>query len=430
MNTRLSTSGTQPSPYSQPHITVPPPARACNRTVAALPTVLPQSGCHQPYGPISLSKDFPGSKYLPYICTLFSFMETLPQNQHDALQSFAINGKTAHILLSKLSMAPAWLTPLLVRKVMVDHGEHLTHPPSGWTQLRYGNDAMYNCEFQRGLDIALSGIRELGWHARELILFLETWRHIIAVKAGSFESNKMSERRALKESVNGFLTTPLAKEGPYGYGLARARKLKYDGVHFKDAPDTTAKISIPQSVKGVISRSGQVWGYTGTHCIPLTQYLFTTKKHMPDLKFRFRESEECKKVFSLKGCYLGRESATLVHTQNAQIPSAMAHIEHLVNKALAGDTSVLPHIHWWYVQLAPVFRGPGGVAEMLVKTLACHNGYRLPFWKKGLAPSVEVLLQPDENKFCRDYPNLFSTSPLSHTPPLRPYLTEEQDKKR
>uniref|UniRef100_UPI00214922CE hypothetical protein n=1 Tax=Endozoicomonas sp. YOMI1 TaxID=2828739 RepID=UPI00214922CE len=74
---------------------------------------------------------------------------------------------------------------------------------------------------------------------------------------------------------------------------------------------------------------------------------------------------------------------------------------------MAGDLSVIPRIHWWYVHLAPTVRGPGGTVEMIIHALCAANGYYLPGWAKGIAPSIEVLVEPNEDAFCQNYHQLF-----------------------
>ena len=90
------------------------------------------------------------------------------------------------------------------------------------------------------------------------------------------------------------------------------------------------------------------------------------------------------------------------------IPTVMPYIYKLIEKAIAGDLSQIPKIHWWYVQLAPVVRGPGGIAEMITNAICRLHRIDLPSWKEGIAPSVEVLLEPNEERFCQNYHRLFS----------------------
>lgn len=86
----------------------------------------------------------------------------------------------------------------------------------------------------------------------------------------------------------------------------------------------------------------------------------------------------------------------------------MAHLENLVVQAIAGDLSVIPSIHWWYVHLAPTCRGSGEIAEMITNTLRRLHDFDLPPWKDGVIPSVETLLEPNEEKYCTRHHELFA----------------------
>ncbi len=101
------------------------------------------------------------------------------------------------------------------------------------------------------------------------------------------------------------------------------------------------------------------------------------------------------------------ELAIMNHGLPLEIPNALEQIHLLIDKARAGDTGAIPRIHWWYVHAAPIHRRPGGVAEMLVHTLCKQHGLELPAWKEDVAPSIEVLLEPNEKKFCENYHHLF-----------------------
>ena len=144
-------------------------------------------------------------------------------------------------------------------------------------------------------------------------------------------------------------------------------------------------------------------GFIDGKPIPLTQYIFCPRTY----DHRRYESESW---FGMgDNNYIGdnKESGIWLHTGREQIPIVLEHIEELIDKAIAGDLSVIPRIHWWYVHLAPTWRGSGGIAEMITNTLCRLNGVCLPEWKQGVAPSIEVLLEPNEEKFCRNYHKLF-----------------------
>ena len=99
-----------------------------------------------------------------------------------------------------------------------------------------------------------------------------------------------------------------------------------------------------------------------------------------------------------------------VHPSEDTIPVVLPHIEALISKAIKGDLSVIPNLHWWYIHLAPVLRGPGGTIELVINALCQLNGVKLPEWKEGVAPSIEILRSDDENEFCKNYHLLFESA--------------------
>ena len=105
-------------------------------------------------------------------------------------------------------------------------------------------------------------------------------------------------------------------------------------------------------------------------------------------------------------------SALWLHTDKSQHDKVMSHIYKLIDRVIEGDMTVIPKIHWWYVHLAPTCRGSGSIAEMTVNTLCRLHGIDLPPWKKDIAPALEVLLEPNEDRFCRNYYKLFADESL------------------
>ena len=95
--------------------------------------------------------------------------------------------------------------------------------------------------------------------------------------------------------------------------------------------------------------------------------------------------------------YIGKnkESCFWLHPDRNLIPDVIEHIDSLISKALDGDLSVIPSIHWWYVHLSPTCRGSGGIAEMITNTLCRYHNLDLPPWRDAVAPSVETLLEPN-----------------------------------
>ncbi len=188
----------------------------------------------------------------------------------------------------------------------------------------------------------------------------------------------------------------------YKYAIERAVALEYESNKFTDKQSEAGhaweeKYFRRNEGRGQL-RYGLIIGEIGSDEIPLTQYIFC---NLP----RFENNS----YFGGYECFKGqnKESAVWVHPDKKYTEIVMEHIHDLIDKALKGDLSTIPAIHWWYVQLAPVVRGPGGIAEMITNTLCRLHGVDLPEWRDGIAPSVEVLLEPCVDRFAQRYHELF-----------------------
>lgn len=150
-------------------------------------------------------------------------------------------------------------------------------------------------------------------------------------------------------------------------------------------------------------RYGLVQGYIAGKLILLTLYIFGSRE-----QHRCLESEKWFKADDDN--YIGdnKESGLWLHTGRDQISIVMTHLENLVDQALVGDLSVILSIHWWYVHLAPTCRGSSGIADMITNTLCRLHDLDLPPWKDGVAPSVETLLEPNEEKYSARCHELFA----------------------
>ena len=137
---------------------------------------------------------------------------------------------------------------------------------------------------------------------------------------------------------------------------------------------------------------------------PLTRYLYAAANtDHPLTNLIFDPAHRISK----KGITGKDECAVINHCLPITIQPVIKHIYQLIDNAKSGNFNAIPRIHWWYVHLAPVKKGPGGIAEMIVTALCEYHGLTLPSWKEGVAPSVEVLLEPNEEKFCANYHALF-----------------------
>ena len=195
----------------------------------------------------------------------------------------------------------------------------------------------------------------------------------------------------------------------YGYALDRAINIQYDDCFANKCSDHTRKwmgnVFHPFDDD---FRYGLVLGAIKGVKIELTQYVFSPFFDDQNLNYWFGPGPD--NYVSGAGSGIRKESAVWLHTAPGNIDQVMDHIGQLINEAIQGDLTVIPKIHWWYVHLAPDNRGSGGIAEMIISILCRSHGIDLPAWKEGVAPSVEVLLEPSEEVFCKRYHELFATN--------------------
>ncbi|WP_354011149.1 hypothetical protein [Endozoicomonas lisbonensis] len=286
--------------------------------------------------------------------------------------------------------------------------KHLAQRPvKEWAVYGRLGPGIWSYLFERAVSEAREKVEREGWSGKELISFFEAKRGEIARERETEDADKFGVRRDLSEDKEkNILTLTQLCSSLYFHAMERAVSLPYDGEHFVEENDSDLIQLFRKSFRGHQDslRYGLVMGNIDGEGVPLTQYVFCPriKKH------RRCESEDWFSANDL--CYVGdkKESAVWLHTHETLIAPVMSHIEHLVDRGLKGDMTVIPKIHWWYVHLAPTHRGSGGIAEMLTNTLCRRYGIDLPPWREGVAPSVEVLLEPDEERFCQNYHQLFS----------------------
>lgn len=278
--------------------------------------------------------------------------------------------------------------------------------------LDYGDPKIWDIEFESAVIDAVDSIKSGNLKLPCIIEHFEKIRSTIASKRKNPKANLFGARRDVKSHLFSCKTsfTPINRQNKaYGYALERAVKMLYDGKHYIESKSDNGEYWADNHFYGRGAegplRYGLVQGYIDDKPIPLTQYVFCPR--IP--KHRRTESEQWFGMSDIN--YIGdkNESGLWLHTGKEQIPIVLKHIEELITKTIAGDLTVIPRIHWWYVHLAPTWRGSGGVAEMMTNTLCRLNNIDLPPWKEGIAPSVEVLLEPDEEKFCSNYHQLFES---------------------
>ncbi|MCY4330415.1 MAG: hypothetical protein OXC48_10125 [Endozoicomonadaceae bacterium] len=274
----------------------------------------------------------------------------------------------------------------------------------------YGDSKVWDNDFEQAVLEAVSLINGGILESTALISHFEKKRHEIAFNRGNSKSEYFGLRRDDPAYFSGIKsrllsTTPLYLTGAYGYALKRAFMLPYDGEHYLNKQNETGAHWIKhfQPFSGVL-KYGLVQGKIKGRNIPLTELLFSLRIGGESKKFFGEHAEDYMLTEH------GYVSGVWLHPDWKIIPECIAYIDEMIQKCLHGDLTFIPRIHWWYVHLAPTWRGSGGIAEMLTNTLCRLHGVDLPPWKDGVAPSVEVLLEPNEEKFCLNYHQLFENN--------------------
>ena len=287
-------------------------------------------------------------------------------------------------------------------------GKHIAQRVvSQW--LNYGDPKEWDFEFEKEVLGAVNLIKDNILKAKHIIFHFETARFRIAFVRKNQDAALFGLRR---DNLNAELKTVCStvmnrQHGAYGYALERAVNIPYDEKYFVESQSDNGKLWSEQCFysKGAKSflRYGLVNGYIDDKPIPLTQYIFCRRGD-----YKCKVSEEF--FGNSDKDYIGdnNESGIWLHPDIKQIPIVYKHIESLIDKAISGDLSVIPNIHWWYVHLAPTCRGSGGIAEMITNSLCRLHDLDLPPWQDGVAPSIETLLEPDEEKYCAHYHELFA----------------------
>lgn len=287
-------------------------------------------------------------------------------------------------------------------------GKHIAkRAVSEWPN--YGDPKEWDAEFEKTVVEAVDLIQAGNLGPVDLISHFEKKRHEIAVKRKNKQSMQFGLRRddlseKAKKCTDGaqLCLTPLAFDTSYGYALERALMIPYDAEHYIEAQSDVGKIFSEYYPCPEVLKYGLVQGKKEGENIPLTQYIFAPqiRNHKAGVVF----GPYHRAYISTSD---GPKSAIWLHPSWEIIPECLKYINEMVKKCINGDLSFIPKIHWWYVHLAPTWRGSGGIAEMLTNTLCRIHGVDLPPWKERVAPSVEILLEPDEEKFSLNYHQLF-----------------------
>ncbi|KEQ19423.1 hypothetical protein [Endozoicomonas numazuensis] len=289
-------------------------------------------------------------------------------------------------------------------------GKHIAHRNiDSW--LYYGDEDIWNREIENTIIKSVEYLKSKRLTSKTLIRHLETARHDIAVKRNELNHEHFGLRRnteRAREISQGFTYhTPIeGNHRAYGYVLPRAINIPYEKGHYEDACNLETIGWTFRNTEFTAARFGLVQGYMGNIKVPLTQTVF-----IPILNVTKKtEATFGKYPESYQGDHL--ESAIWIHTYHRQIKIVIPYIEQLIQKAIEGDLTVIPKIHWWYAHLAPTIRGSGAIAELITKTLCRLHDIDLPPYKNGIATAIEALLEPHEERFCKNYHTLFAADQL------------------
>ena len=285
-------------------------------------------------------------------------------------------------------------------------GKHLAkRDVKSWPD--YGDPRVYEGMFENAVLQSVTLLREQRLNAQTLIHFFEDKRHEIELYRNGEHSKPYRHHFGVRRTEGVDLRqtlTSITNSNCYDYASKRAVGLQYSDS-FENKLSGHVERFLKRQVYSYMDkkdkyRYGVVIGNAGNEKIYLTQYIYLkgVERSLIQIDFFGRDKSDGQE-----------ESALWYHTDVDQISKVMSYIEGLVEKAIDGDLKMIPKIHWWYVHLAPTKRGSGGIAEMIVNALCRLHNIDLPPWKEGIAPSVEVLLEPDEEKFCSSYHQLFES---------------------
>lgn len=220
--------------------------------------------------------------------------------------------------------------------------------------------------------------------SEDLIMHFEEKRGEIARNRDTRRDDAFGRRRPLLEAPPVCTSLRNSENNPYAYALGRALSIQCQksyknilGAHGRRYLDYIVPETKFCQEQRPYFRFGIVKGFIGDIEVPLTQtIILSLKKQYPNPSDRRGGAE----FGWSRTNYIGEneESAIWVHTDPEKIDIVMPHIQNLVERAVQGDLTVIPKIHWWYVHLAPTTRGPGGTAEILINTLCQLNEIELP----------------------------------------------------
>lgn len=120
------------------------------------------------------------------------------------------------------------------------------------------------------------------------------------------------------------------------------------------------------------------------------------------------------KPLSLDSCFNGQPIyGEIIHTSADKINRILNFIkEDLYPKSLAAQTSderlaYLGQIFWWICQAKPWDLGDPSIAETFIRSILALKEEESPPWKTGLVPWIEVMCEPEVEKFAANFSLLF-----------------------
>lgn len=310
------------------------------------------------------------------------------------------------------------LSPLMIRP---ENPNHLVKRDN-W--LPYGDPDVFNSEFRLFVDRVKDSIIKRTITAEELIKKAINTRKHIEITRNNDCAEKFGLLRNNLQLVSKYpICTHTPLNSTYSCAKQRAVALTHNeffinhktkaGERFINHLSDKYKLT-PLEIDQI--DYGVVVGNAGENKVYLTQIVTSPRIKNYGIEYFFG-------AYYLHYVGKHKHSALIIHTDPDQLNPGLQHVQGLIDQAMAGDLSVIPRIHWWYVHLAPTVRGPGGTVEMIIHALCAAKGYYLPGWAKGIAPSFEVLVEPNEDAFCQNYHQLFE----AHQEALQILFTNRSD---
>ncbi|WP_257294796.1 hypothetical protein, partial [Endozoicomonas sp. YOMI1] len=242
---------------------------------------------------------------------------------------------------------PYSLSPLMIRS---ENSNHLVKRED-W--IPYGDPDVFNTEFRLFVDRFKNRIIQKDITAKDLIAeaintrknIEVTRNYICADEFGLLRNNPKAISKYRKLCLHTRLNTT------YSCGKQRAVALTHneffinhrtkEGEKFVNLISSKYQL-YPCEIDNI--HYGVVVGNAKDNKVYLTQILTSPRIKVFGMEYIFGRYDEH---------YVGedRRSALIIHTDPDQLIPGLQHVQGLIDQAMAGDLSVIPRIHWWYVHL-------------------------------------------------------------------------------